>query len=45
MDEFDANKTVDAVWCVDSETGKKFLLDRKTGQVLTTEDEINRQGA
>lgn len=29
-------KTLDAVWAWDSETGEKVLLDRKTGQVLMT---------
>lgn len=39
MDEvFDAEKTLDAVWCWDSETGKRYLLDRRTGQVITTGD-------
>jgi len=28
----------DQVWCWDSETGHKYLLDVKTGQVLETEE-------
>lgn len=37
---FDPEKTMDAIWCVDSETSKRYLLDRKTGQIIATEDEI-----
>jgi hypothetical protein len=28
--------TMDAQWCWDSETGKRVLIDRKTGQILYT---------
>lgn len=31
--------TLNAVMCWDSETGKKYLIDRKTGQVLSSEDD------
>lgn len=34
----DMEETDDTVWCVDSETGHRYLLDRKTGQVITTEE-------
>lgn len=31
---FDPEKTLDAVWCVDSETGEEVLMDRKTNQEI-----------
>jgi hypothetical protein len=34
---FDSEEPIDAVWCQDSETGEKVLLDRKTGQVIMRE--------
>ncbi len=33
-DSFDPEKTLDAVWCVDSETGERCLIDRKTSQII-----------
>lgn len=36
--------TIDAVWCWDSETGEKVLLDRRTGQVIMTERYLNGDG-
>lgn len=38
---FDPEKTIDATWCVDSETGERYLLDNKTGQVIATGDQVN----
>lgn len=36
----DENKnTEDAVWCVDSETGKRYLIEYKTGQIIAREDD------
>ncbi len=32
------NETIDAIWCVDSETSEQLLLDRKTGAVLARKD-------
>jgi hypothetical protein len=29
--------TLEAIWCWDSETGKKYLLDVKTGKVIYDE--------
>ena len=34
MDKFDPEKTVDAVWAVDSETGEEVLIDRLTNEVI-----------
>lgn len=34
----DMNETLDAVWCIDSETGHKVLMDRKTNKVIMTEE-------
>lgn len=34
---FNPENTVDAIWCVDSESGHRYLLDIKTGQVISTE--------
>jgi hypothetical protein len=38
----DMNERIDAVWCVDSETGEKCLVDRLTNQVIARGD--YRQG-
>lgn len=35
----DPEKTLNAQWCVDSESGHEFLLDLKTGQVLAEKNE------
>ena len=35
------DSTLNARWCVDSETGEEYLLDLKTGQVIGTRREIN----
>lgn len=32
---------VEGMWCVDSETGDRYLIDTKTGQILTTEEQFN----
>jgi hypothetical protein len=34
----DADKRVEAMWCVDSETGEHILLDLQTGQELARKD-------
>lgn len=34
---FDPEKTLDAVWCVDSETGERVLIDRETNQIIMRE--------
>lgn len=36
-DYVDPNRRVDAVWCSDSETGGRYLIDRLTGQVIAQE--------
>ena len=33
----DPEKTIDAVWCKDSETGERVLLDRLTNEVIMRE--------
>lgn len=33
-------KTLEARWVVDSETGKRYLLDLKTGEILINFDEF-----
>lgn len=35
------DSTMNAIWTVDSETGEEYLLDLKTGMVITTRREIN----
>lgn len=42
--KFNPEDTLDAVWCVDSETGKRYLLGRKTSQIIATEKEMKREG-
>jgi hypothetical protein len=32
--DIDPNKTIDAIICVDSETGLKYLIDRKTNEII-----------
>lgn len=32
--QVDPEKTLDAVWCWDSETGDKILMDRKTNKPI-----------
>lgn len=32
---------LEGMWCVDSETGLRYLLDMKTGQVIATEEQFN----
>lgn len=39
----DSEKTLDALWCVDSETREKVLIDLKTGAVIATESCIKCQ--
>lgn len=34
----DADKRIEAVWCIDSETGEQMLLDLATGQELARKD-------
>lgn len=39
-DEFCGDKTVEAQWCYDSETGERVLIDIRTNKVLAYEHEI-----
>lgn len=32
------DSTLDAQWCVDSETGEEYLIDRKTNQIIARRD-------
>lgn len=32
---------VSAVWCVDSETGQRYLIEEKSGRILMTEEQYN----
>ena len=34
----DVNKTLDAIWCIDSETGEKVLMDRQTNKPIARKD-------
>ncbi len=34
---------VEAIWCVDNETGKKYLIDLITGKILGDENDITRE--
>jgi hypothetical protein len=34
----DAEKTLDAVWIIDSETGEELLINRQTNEVLARRD-------
>jgi len=36
-----SGSTLDALWCWDSETGKRVLIDRQTGQVIAKWEDIN----
>lgn len=48
MDTNESDGTVDAVWCIDSESGVRYLLDRKTGHIIARKDDdgniINDRG-
>lgn len=35
----DTENSDDTVWCVDSETSRHYLLDRKTGQIVAEKDD------
>lgn len=37
--QFDPEQTLDAVWCQDSETGERVLIDRQTNQVIMRESD------
>lgn len=39
MDKSKSEDTLDAVWCVDSESSKWYLLDRNTGFVIAEKDD------
>lgn len=39
MANFNAEETVDMVWCKDSETSQVYLIDRKTNMIIATKDE------
>ncbi len=41
MDE--SEKTLDAVWCIDSETGEKVLIDRLTNKTIMKYWETKRE--
>lgn len=32
------DSTLDAIWCIDSETGRKYLIDRKTNKIVAEMD-------
>lgn len=35
MTLYDPEETLEAQWCWDAETGQKYLLNLRTGQVIT----------
>jgi hypothetical protein len=35
MTTHDFDETIQAIWCIDSETGNRMLINLKTGQVIT----------
>lgn len=35
------DSTLDAVWCVDSETGEEWLIDRATGDKIISREKLN----
>jgi hypothetical protein len=35
----DANERIEAIWCVDSETGERLLIDLKTNEILARKNE------
>lgn len=39
MDQSWAEETLEARWCTDSETGMRYLLNLKTGQVIQVEEQ------
>lgn len=32
--DFDPNKRIEAVWTIDSETGRRYLIDVKTNKII-----------
>lgn len=36
--KLDLDKTLDAIWCVDSETGQHVLIDRQTNEIIARKD-------
>lgn len=36
--KIDPNERVEAVWCVDSETGEHVLIDRLTNKIIARKD-------
>ncbi len=36
MDDIEA--TLDAIWCVDSETGQEVLINRRTNEIIMRRD-------
>lgn len=36
-DEINPNERIEAVWCVDSETSERVLIDRLTNKILIRE--------
>lgn len=37
--KIDPNERLDAVWCVDSETGEQILMNRETNKPIAKKDE------
>lgn len=33
-DNIDPNESIEGVWCIDSETSERCLIDRKTNKIL-----------
>ncbi len=36
--KIDPNERIEAIWCVDSETGEQLLIDRLTNKIVAKKD-------
>lgn len=43
MENFDSEKTIDAVWAVDSETGDEVLIDRLTNKIIARRGKLTNK--
>lgn len=42
MEKFDPEKTLEAKWAIDSETGLQYLLDLRTGRILAKWSKLHK---
>ncbi len=36
--KIDPNERIEAIWCIDSETGEQLLIDRLTNKIVAKKD-------